>query len=138
MSTFTCPKCGATIEDSPSGYLTGCEHYPIEETAASVPTPRYDYWKSELKKVGAWDHALIGVPAQSVQKMAEEIGQLERELKSCQKSLIDMHERAENAESELAGLRALLNSAREDLIWCRQRLAMTKAREQRLPPSTQP
>lgn len=30
MSNFVCPECGAIISDSPTGYVTGCEHYPIE------------------------------------------------------------------------------------------------------------
>lgn len=31
MSNFYCGKCGTVIIDSPTGYVTGCEHYPIEE-----------------------------------------------------------------------------------------------------------
>lgn len=30
MSHFTCDKCGKPIIDSPKGYVTGCEHYPME------------------------------------------------------------------------------------------------------------
>lgn len=30
MSSFYCEKCGALISDSEKGYLTGCEHYPVE------------------------------------------------------------------------------------------------------------
>lgn len=30
MSNFICDKCGAEIIDSPLGYVTGCEHYPVE------------------------------------------------------------------------------------------------------------
>ena len=29
MSNFTCEHCGANICDSPHGYVTGCEHYPM-------------------------------------------------------------------------------------------------------------
>jgi len=33
MSNFSCEHCGTSICDSPSGYITGCEHYPIEVLA---------------------------------------------------------------------------------------------------------
>ncbi|PNX47173.1 MAG: hypothetical protein BV459_04990 [Thermoplasmata archaeon M11B2D] len=28
MSNFICDKCGVVLYDSPTGYITGCEHYP--------------------------------------------------------------------------------------------------------------
>ena len=31
MSNFTCEKCNKDIIDSESGYVTGCEHYPVEQ-----------------------------------------------------------------------------------------------------------
>ena len=31
MSSFTCPHCNTDIIDSATGYITGCEHYPIED-----------------------------------------------------------------------------------------------------------
>lgn len=31
MSSFTCPHCNTVILDSTTGYITGCEHYPIED-----------------------------------------------------------------------------------------------------------
>lgn len=27
---FVCPKCGAEIIETPRGFETGCEHYPLE------------------------------------------------------------------------------------------------------------
>lgn len=30
MSSFKCEKCGKEIIDSPQGYVTECEHYPLE------------------------------------------------------------------------------------------------------------
>jgi hypothetical protein len=30
MSSFICDKCGKEILDSDQGYITGCEHYPLE------------------------------------------------------------------------------------------------------------
>lgn len=30
VSNFECPLCGATCLDSENGYVTGCEHYPVE------------------------------------------------------------------------------------------------------------
>jgi hypothetical protein len=32
MSNFYCEVCGAVISDSERGYVTGCEHYPLEDT----------------------------------------------------------------------------------------------------------
>ena len=31
MSNFQCEFCGAIIEDSPSGYVTGCPHWPLDK-----------------------------------------------------------------------------------------------------------
>ena len=31
MSHFHCEHCGALIADSPRGYVTGCEHYPLRK-----------------------------------------------------------------------------------------------------------
>ena len=41
MSSFTCPKCGADILDSPQGYTTGCPHFPLENRTRvhCAPTP---------------------------------------------------------------------------------------------------
>lgn len=30
MSSFFCPICNTAIIESPNGYVTGCEHYPLE------------------------------------------------------------------------------------------------------------
>ncbi len=30
FSSFMCDKCGKVINDTPQGYITGCEHYPVE------------------------------------------------------------------------------------------------------------
>jgi hypothetical protein len=32
MSNFACEHCGTVISDSETGYVTGCEHYPIEDS----------------------------------------------------------------------------------------------------------
>lgn len=34
MSDFSCERCGAYCHDAghPWGYVTGCEHYPVETT----------------------------------------------------------------------------------------------------------
>ena len=41
MSSFTCPRCGADILDSPRGYTTGCPHFPLENRTRvhCAPTP---------------------------------------------------------------------------------------------------
>ena len=46
MSHFHCEHCGALIADSPRGYVTGCEHYPVPKAdweIYSKPNPR-DRW----------------------------------------------------------------------------------------------
>ena len=30
MSSFICPECGTEILDTPTGYITGCPHYPLK------------------------------------------------------------------------------------------------------------
>jgi len=30
VSNFACEQCGAVISDSPTGYVTGCQHWPQE------------------------------------------------------------------------------------------------------------
>lgn len=30
MSSFNCEHCGTAIIDTPRGYITSCEHYPLE------------------------------------------------------------------------------------------------------------
>lgn len=37
MSNFNCEQCGTAIIDSPAGYVTGCEHYPIECNSKCEP-----------------------------------------------------------------------------------------------------
>lgn len=40
MSNFVCEICGAACIDSPEGYVTGCEHYPLVTLSAfSDDTP---------------------------------------------------------------------------------------------------
>ena len=31
MSSFNCEYCRKAILDTPDGYITGCEHYPIKD-----------------------------------------------------------------------------------------------------------
>lgn len=38
MSSFQCPNCGTEIIDSPTGYETGCEHYPLEKNMTDTPS----------------------------------------------------------------------------------------------------
>ena len=38
MSSFICEKCGAEILDTPDGYITECEHYPMEICSVDNPT----------------------------------------------------------------------------------------------------
>ena len=36
MSNYKCAECGADIIDSPAGYITGCEHWPIENNSTET------------------------------------------------------------------------------------------------------
>lgn len=40
MSSFICEYCGAEILDTPNGYITECEHYPLENFDKPVKTKR--------------------------------------------------------------------------------------------------
>ena len=35
MSNFACEHCGTILCDSPTGYTTECEHYPMEKSSSS-------------------------------------------------------------------------------------------------------
>lgn len=37
MSSFYCPKCQKLIQDTPRGYITGCEHFPIKSKTPEIP-----------------------------------------------------------------------------------------------------
>lgn len=50
MSSFYCEHCGTAIEDTPRGYVTGCEHYPLEKID---PAP-------EAKRAAAMHAAVFG------------------------------------------------------------------------------
>ena len=41
MSNFNCETCGKPIIDSPRGYTTGCEHYPLEPPAGCQEIPGF-------------------------------------------------------------------------------------------------
>jgi len=48
MSNFTCEHCGANICDSPHGYVTGCEHYPMAEIIDSSHYARDDLYYNHI------------------------------------------------------------------------------------------
>ena len=50
MSNFQCEKCGTVCYDTPSGYVTGCEHYPVDiESDIKV------VWEGQFVKVALVD-----------------------------------------------------------------------------------
>ena len=52
MSSFICPYCGKEIIDTPTGYITGCEHFPLPRRKKKKKTfPLYFRVKEE------WLHA---------------------------------------------------------------------------------
>ena len=51
MSNFICEKCGAVCQDSALGYITGCEHYPVDARSndglgVTFPETRTVHWPS--------------------------------------------------------------------------------------------
>ena len=63
MSNFICEKCGATCQDSELGYITGCEHYPVDAHSLDKCAmgkehvwvdigERWVYWTSNNTSVG--------------------------------------------------------------------------------------
>lgn len=48
MSSFICEHCGAVIEDTPFGYVTGCEHWPKESDDIDIEMVTYLNLLSEL------------------------------------------------------------------------------------------
>lgn len=48
MSNFHCKHCGTAIVDTPNGYITGCEHYPIEQVKRipSCNNPKGHFWSA--------------------------------------------------------------------------------------------
>jgi hypothetical protein len=61
VSNFTCQQCGTDIIDSPNGYVTGCEHWPIEGASREVTRfnmyeSTYDEWKTKVS-----DHKTVPV-----------------------------------------------------------------------------
>jgi len=42
MSHFQCSECGTLIFDSPTGYKTGCKHWPIEGQRSGDKLTHYD------------------------------------------------------------------------------------------------
>lgn len=49
MSSFICEHCGKNIIDTPTGYVTGCEHWPIEPKSK----PRERIWADSYRRVQA-------------------------------------------------------------------------------------
>ena len=46
MSSFTCEQCGTDCIDTPSGYITGCEHFPVENTGKRISRKVYSLLNS--------------------------------------------------------------------------------------------
>lgn len=43
MSNFECSICKTQILDTPHGYITGCEHYPLEKLEPHPRNKRKDF-----------------------------------------------------------------------------------------------
>jgi len=43
MSSFECEHCKAQILDTPHGYITECEHYPMEKLKPQPRNKRSDF-----------------------------------------------------------------------------------------------
>jgi len=80
-----CCRCGKPAPSAiPAEVLqTEQKRYRGEEAMTDpAPTPRFDYWKRQMEGIGAWDHALVAVPAKPVQEIVEELKVLERALRA--------------------------------------------------------
>lgn len=75
-----------------------------------APTPRFDYWKRQMEGIGAWDHALVSVPAKPVQEIVEELGSLERTLSEHQAKHTAIMKEADRRYNEQT---AMLSAAEE-------------------------
>lgn len=49
MSNFNCEICGALCTDSPTGYTTGCEHYPVDDYKGMDLQEEYNKMPDHLK-----------------------------------------------------------------------------------------
>jgi uncharacterized protein YdhG (YjbR/CyaY superfamily) len=54
MSSFYCEKCGTAILDTLDGYVTFCEHYPLEEKDTLSPNMKGRIETSKLKEMREW------------------------------------------------------------------------------------
>ena len=45
MSGFNCEHCNTPIIDSDHGYITECEHYPLEKLKPHPRNKRYDFMR---------------------------------------------------------------------------------------------
>jgi len=52
MSSFNCEHCGTAIIDTPDGYVTECEHYPLLKSSERVQKKEYmqEIWERMLIK----------------------------------------------------------------------------------------
>lgn len=53
MSSFVCEHCGAEIIDTPRGYISGCEHYPLERTNAELQNAPDPLLRALIDSAGA-------------------------------------------------------------------------------------
>lgn len=58
MSNFECEKCGTAIIDSPRGYVTGCDHYPLSGIEAESVMTCYSchHYRRIQEGPTAWRH----------------------------------------------------------------------------------
>lgn len=79
MSSFHCEHCGTAILDSPSGYTTGCEHYPSISAPADQ---KLDELISVLDEIGRdtcpYDYGLPIFSPEVMEKMRQAIRDWER------------------------------------------------------------
>lgn len=51
MSTFNCETCNTELTDTPMGYVAGCSHYPVDQSAINYYIQIYNgVHISNLKK----------------------------------------------------------------------------------------
>ena len=86
MSNFYCDKCGTALIDSPHGYITECEHYPITPPKGEKMPQTREYWE----KRADMDQELILKQRDEIGELKQRINKLQQERASILKQMWDL------------------------------------------------
>lgn len=68
MSNFICNECGELILDSPTGYITECEHWPLDSHPIASDNGCTKCGGTILIDTEHWDQPLCGQCYEHVKK----------------------------------------------------------------------